>query len=95
MGSEFKDREARKKCYSSRDSYFECMEQNSPDKVETCLNLLKAFEGSCGQKWTEHFLRKRDYMKFREKVEKAGVESIDNERIQKSNNNNNNFNKNK
>lgn len=90
---EFKDREQRTQCYSARDNYYECLDKNLIDnKINTataaatkqppaCRQLLDSFEKSCGKKWTEHFIRKRDYMKFKERVEKEGVELIDKAKI--------------
>lgn len=75
---EFKNREKRKECYSARDAYFECIDKQpaNSDKL-ACKDYLTKFEKSCGQKWTEHFIRRRDYLLFKEKVEKEGVDVID------------------
>lgn len=86
---EFKAREQRTQCYNARDLYYECLDKNLTDnKINTataaatkqpsaCRQLLDNFEKSCGKKWTEHFIRKRDYLKFKEIIEKEGVESFD------------------
>lgn len=80
QGKPFKNREERQKCYSARDLYFDCVESQpaeQADPKQTCKQLYSQFESLCGIKWTEHFVRRRDYLKFKEKIEKDGVESID------------------
>lgn len=67
---EFRGKEQRAKCYTARDAYFECFERTN-DKA-SCQELFNKFQDVCGQKWTEHFIRKRDYMKFKERQEKEG-----------------------
>lgn len=72
---EFKDRAARKVCYKARDAYLECFERQK-DGSE-CKTLLEEFEKTCGAKWTEHFIRKHDYLKFKEKIYADGEDPID------------------
>lgn len=76
---EFKGKAERSVCYKHRDAYFECAEKlpKDTDPMVACKDLYNMFEKNCGQKWTEHFLRRRDYLKFKEKLEKVGVEEID------------------
>lgn len=81
---EFKGREQRAQCYKSRDIYFECIdkEEDKNKREFNCKKLLESFEGACGAKWTEHFIRKRDYLKFKEKLQTGGVEAFDKTKIQ-------------
>lgn len=84
---EFKGREQRTQCYKARDIYYDCLDKNLPPDTKTntdipaCKQLLKEFEQACGKKWCEHFIRKRDYLKFKEKIEKEGVEAVDKAKI--------------
>lgn len=81
---EFKGREQRAECYKSRDAYFECVEKQTTenDRSKTnCQELYKSFEKTCGKKWTEHFIRRKDYLKFKDKIEKEGVENIDKQKF--------------
>lgn len=82
---EFKGREQRNECYSARDAYFDCLESKQETGTTTitdssegpCKELFAKFEKNCGKKWTEHFIRRRGYLKFKEKLEKEGAEAID------------------
>lgn len=64
---EFKGKEDRNKCYTARDDYFRCL-----DDQASCEDLFKKFEQLCGHKWTEHFLRKRNYENFKKRQELEG-----------------------
>lgn len=79
MGSEFKGREERRICYAARDAYFECFEKlpEGADGQKGCGQLYANFEKTCGAKWTEHFIRRRKYLEFKERLEKEGVDSAD------------------
>lgn len=76
---EFKGRKERTICYEARDAYFNCSEKlpQGADAIEACKETYDKFEKACGLKWTEHFLRKRDYTKFKEKLLTEGVEALD------------------
>lgn len=78
---EFKGREQRNACYNARDTYFECFEKQKAGEKVDCKDLLANFEKLCGKKWTEHFIRRRDYLKFKERLEKEGADAIDREKI--------------
>lgn len=82
---EFKGREQRAECYKTRDIFFECIdrEQNKKKTEESCKSFFDTFEKACGAKWTEHFIRKRDYLKFKEKLETDGIEAFDKSKINK------------
>jgi len=75
--SNFKGREHRAACYKARDEYFECLDKSGEKLAEECRGLLGNFESTCGEKWTEHFIRRRDYLKFKEKMEKEGADVFD------------------
>lgn len=77
----FKSREERTACYKARDDYFECFDKQKAGEKVDCKKSLELFEKSCGKKWTEHFVRRRDYLKFKERLEKEGVDAIDKEKI--------------
>lgn len=71
----YPDREQRKKCWSSKDRYWECLDKlNVKDSSETpkeCSDLRKLFETSCPNQWVTHFDRKRNYNLFKEEMEKG------------------------
>lgn len=84
---EFKNKEQRLQCYNSRDAYYECLDQQEKktdqkeQQVIACKNFYEKFEQLCGSKWTEHFVRKRDYLRFKDRIEKEGFESVDKKKI--------------
>ncbi|GIY12279.1 cytochrome c oxidase assembly factor 6 homolog [Caerostris darwini] len=64
----FPDKDKRKKCWASRDAYWECLDQNNDDSA-CCMELKKCFENDCPNLWVQHFNRKREYLKFKEKLQ--------------------------
>lgn len=79
---EFKGKQKRNECYKARDAYYECLDLNESKQPNgSCQRLLQEFEKNCGTKWTEHFIRKRSYEKFKEKVYKEGVDAVDQKNI--------------
>ncbi|XP_035217159.1 cytochrome c oxidase assembly factor 6 homolog [Stegodyphus dumicola] len=64
----FPDKEKRKKCWSSRDAYWDCLDQNN-DNQSKCENEKRSFEDDCPNLWVQHFIRKREYLKFKEKLQ--------------------------
>ncbi|KAH9424708.1 cytochrome c oxidase assembly factor 6 homolog [Dermatophagoides pteronyssinus] len=80
----FPRKEQRLKCYSARDQFWSCLDQhydghqkNASDEIPTeCQKLKTLFETECPQQWTQHFNRKYQYLKFKQKIE-TGYEPID------------------
>ncbi|XP_072946608.1 cytochrome c oxidase assembly factor 6 homolog isoform X2 [Epargyreus clarus] len=76
----FPDKAQRKTCWDARDRYWECLDdENIKDSSlipKVCAELRRAFEKSCPSKWVTHFDRKRDFMVFKEKMQKEGFEPI-------------------
>lgn len=46
----FPDKEKRKKCWSARDLYWDCLDQNN-DNESKCLQQKKCFESDCPNLW--------------------------------------------
>lgn len=67
----FLTKDERKKCWDSRDRYWDCLDGTAEEK-ERCLQLRKQYETSCPSQWVKHFDRKRTYLQFKEKIEKDG-----------------------
>lgn len=85
---EFTGKAHRTQCYSARDAYFSCIERykdiaDAEAKKQKCIETYKEFEKICGIKWTEHFIKRRDYLIFKEKLEKEGITSLDGAKIPK------------
>lgn len=81
----FPTREERAKCWSARDKYWECLDKNniqgspnSNDKV--CKEFRQFYEQNCSAQWVKHFDRKRNYLVFKEKIEKEGYEPLESEK---------------
>lgn len=77
LSMEFKGKAQRTECYGARDLYFECLDANK----NNCKELYANFEQICGKKWTEHFIKRRDYLKFKEKLEKGGLDILDEKKL--------------
>ncbi|XP_060069955.1 cytochrome c oxidase assembly factor 6 homolog [Ylistrum balloti] len=53
-------KESRRKCYSSRDAYWKCLERTSDKLAESkCKHLKEEYEGSCHPTWVTHFNNQR------------------------------------
>ncbi|KAM3859283.1 cytochrome c oxidase assembly factor 6 homolog [Diretmus argenteus] len=61
----------RKACWDARDRLWECLDTNK-DQAPPCQSFQKEFEASCPNQWVKYFTRRRDYLKFKEKMETEG-----------------------
>ncbi|XP_071080542.1 cytochrome c oxidase assembly factor 6 homolog [Haliotis cracherodii] len=67
------NQEARKLCWAARDEYWTCLEKSNED-VSKCQKSRKLFEEGCTRTWVKYFDRRRDYLRYKEKIEKEGFE---------------------
>ncbi|KAI0233829.1 cytochrome c oxidase assembly factor 6 [Lamellibrachia satsuma] len=67
----------RQKCWSARDAFWDCMGTNSND-CSKCTAPRTAFENSCSKSWVKYFDKRKDFLKYQEKIEKEGYEPIGN-----------------
>ncbi|XP_025104712.1 cytochrome c oxidase assembly factor 6 homolog [Pomacea canaliculata] len=72
----FPKSEERKKCWSARDSYWECLTDNNDDSIK-CSQQRALFEKCCSSQWVKHFDRKREFIKYKEKLETEGFYPAD------------------
>lgn len=73
----FPTKEERTKCWNARDKYWECLDKNGSDEKSTaCVEFRKLFESSCSSQWVKHFDRRRNYLIFKDKIEKDGYEPL-------------------
>lgn len=80
----FPTKSERAKCWSSRDEYWQCLDDKAPKHSSTsgekipnvCQQLRKQFEQSCPGQWVKHFDRKRTYEQFKEKMA-SGYDPLD------------------
>jgi len=70
----FPNKEERQKCWDSRDRYWECLDQ-SGDQNDKCLQLRALYEAACPSQWVKHFDRKRNYLKFKERIQNEGLQT--------------------
>ncbi|NWJ06609.1 COA6 factor, partial [Crypturellus undulatus] len=63
--------EERKACWGARDELWECLERNNEDAAK-CQHLRLSFESKCPQQWIKYFDRRRDYLKYKKKLENEG-----------------------
>lgn len=79
----FPDKEKRAACWAARDSYWGCLDRyqdalNRSAAPKQCDEMRKIYEQGCPAQWVKHFDRKRDYLQFKEKIEKHGYEPLEN-----------------
>lgn len=78
----FPTKEKRAICWSARDKYWECLNThedplNRTGPTKQCDELRKIYEQGCPAQWVKHFDRKRDYLQFKEKIEKQGYDPLE------------------
>jgi len=74
----FPNKEARARCWDSRDKFWECLDAGGND--DTCAELRKMYVDSCPNTWVKHFDRKKNYLVFKEKM-KVGYDPIEGKQI--------------
>lgn len=73
----FPNKEDRLNCWSRRDEYWQCLDEGKSQAE--CIEFRKQYEKFCPSQWVKHFDRKRDYLKFKEQIEKGGIHCLDGE----------------
>lgn len=58
-GMSFPNKEDRKKCWDSRDRYWQCLDGNK-DEQELCQKQRKAYESSCPMQWVSALTSSRE-----------------------------------
>ncbi|KAL0101088.1 hypothetical protein PUN28_018741 [Cardiocondyla obscurior] len=66
----FPNKEDRLNCWNHRDEYWQCLDEGKSEAE--CTKFRKQYEKFCPSQWVKHFDRKRDYLKFKEQIEKGG-----------------------
>ncbi|XP_034947306.1 cytochrome c oxidase assembly factor 6 homolog [Chelonus insularis] len=65
----FINKSDREHCWNSRDDYWKCLDERSADE---CKDFRQKYEKFCPAQWVKHFDRKREYLKFKAKLEEEG-----------------------
>ncbi|GAB1597732.1 cytochrome c oxidase assembly factor 6 homolog [Argonauta hians] len=60
----------REKCWAARDKFWTCLDANE-DSPSNCQEGRKLFESSCSKTWVKYFDRRRDYLKFKARLEQG------------------------
>ncbi|KAK3544933.1 hypothetical protein QTP86_029218 [Hemibagrus guttatus] len=63
----------RQACWGARDELWRCLDLNQ-DNTAACEKYRKEYEASCPAQWVKYFNKRRDFLKYKEKMEKEGFE---------------------
>ncbi|KAF6209975.1 hypothetical protein GE061_015730 [Apolygus lucorum] len=74
----FPDKSSREKCWMQRDQFWDCLNANesTPKEKNPCSELRALYVSACPAQWVKHFDRRREYLKFKAKIENDGFEPI-------------------
>ncbi|XP_047431273.1 cytochrome c oxidase assembly factor 6 homolog [Mugil cephalus] len=61
----------RKACWEARDALWKCLDDND-DKVASCQRFQSEFESKCPAQWVKYFTKRRDFLKYKEKIQTDG-----------------------
>ncbi|XP_069786925.1 cytochrome c oxidase assembly factor 6 homolog isoform X2 [Narcine bancroftii] len=64
----------RKVCWGARDKYWQCLDETNED-FSLCQKFRTLFEGSCPPQWIKYFDKRRDYLKYKAKMQSGGYQS--------------------
>ncbi|XP_062850615.1 cytochrome c oxidase assembly factor 6 homolog [Trichomycterus rosablanca] len=66
----------RRACWEARNRFWCCLD-HSGDNVVICKKFQEEFESKCPPQWVKYFSKRRDFLKFKEKIENEGFESAE------------------
>ncbi|XP_068611410.1 cytochrome c oxidase assembly factor 6 homolog [Brachionichthys hirsutus] len=61
----------RKACWSARDHLWKCLDDSRGDAA-SCRELQGEFEATCPAQWVKYFMKRRDFLKYQEKLQTEG-----------------------
>lgn len=61
----------RKACWDARDLLWKCLDDND-DRAASCQRFQSEFEANCPAQWVKYFTKRRDFLKYKEKMQKEG-----------------------
>ncbi|XP_014783737.1 cytochrome c oxidase assembly factor 6 homolog [Octopus bimaculoides] len=70
----------RQKCWTARDMFWTCLDGNEASPLN-CQAVRKTFEESCSKTWVKYFDRRREYLKFKAKLEQEQSDPVDNVKL--------------
>ncbi|KAM7377957.1 hypothetical protein PAMA_013054 [Pampus argenteus] len=62
----------RKACWDAKDRLWKCLDDNN-SKAESCQNFQSEFEAKCPSQWVKYFSKRRDFLKYKEKMESGFI----------------------
>lgn len=65
----------RQKCWQARDEFWKCLDECDDNRTK-CKTQRSAFEASCTAQWVKYFDRRREFLKFKEKMDKEGFDPV-------------------
>ncbi|KAH9500839.1 Cytochrome c oxidase assembly factor 6 [Bulinus truncatus] len=71
----FPKQDEREKCWASKNHYWDCLTDHNED-ISKCLKERQEYEKHCIKQWVKYFDKRRDYLKYKEKMEKSGPEPL-------------------
>ncbi|KAK7129767.1 hypothetical protein R3I94_009299 [Phoxinus phoxinus] len=63
----------RKACWSARDELWKCLDVHK-DNSSACEKYQQEFEDKCPALWVKYFIKRRDFLKYKDKIQKEGFE---------------------
>ncbi|NXU81951.1 COA6 factor, partial [Oreotrochilus melanogaster] len=63
--------EERKACWGARDEFWHCLDSHAEDAAK-CEKLRLSFESLCPQQWVSSISPRRDFLKYKKKLETEG-----------------------
>ncbi|XP_060099034.1 cytochrome c oxidase assembly factor 6 homolog [Heteronotia binoei] len=67
----------RQACWEARDKFWKCLDENMED-TSKCDKSRSSFESLCPQQWVKYFNRRREYLKFKAKLEEGEYQPSEN-----------------
>ncbi|KAM4523303.1 cytochrome c oxidase assembly factor 6 homolog [Fundulus diaphanus] len=70
----------RKACWEARDQLWQCLDDNN-DKIQSCQKFQGDFEAKCPAQWVKYFTKRRDFLKYKEKMQTEGFKPAEGPRV--------------
>lgn len=61
----------RRACWDARDLLWKCMDDHG-DNAASCQRFQVEFEDKCPAQWVKYFTKRRDFLKYKEKMQTEG-----------------------
>ncbi|XP_004067509.1 cytochrome c oxidase assembly factor 6 homolog [Oryzias latipes] len=61
----------RRVCWDARDLLWKCLDDNH-DSAEACQKQQSHFQDKCPAQWVRYFSKRRDFLKYKERIQTEG-----------------------